>query len=112
MNENNQPNARQEHGELPTSELDPALDSPPDSPEPRAKRRRSRRRTWAYRLASMTLAPIFFIVFLEVSLRLYGFGYPTGFFLNFTDQNRELVVENLDFGRRSSPLEWSGLRCR
>ncbi len=41
----------------------------------------SGRRVWLFRLLSATLAPVLFLCLLEGSLRLFGYGYPSDFFV-------------------------------
>ena len=48
---------------------------------PAAGRARGRLRTWAFRLIAMTVVPAAFFVLLEVSLRLFGYGYSTDYFI-------------------------------
>ena len=58
------------------------------APEPKNWRRK-----WGFRVAAL-LAPLLLLVLLEVGLRLFGYGYPTGFFLKSHAQGRDVWVEN------------------
>src|SRR4051794_1245310 len=59
---------------------------------------------WLYRLAAGTLVPAVLFALLEVSLRLFGYGYPTSFFL-WSAQTADGggYVSNYDFSRRFFP---------
>lgn len=60
-------------------------------------------RKWLYRLLAMTAVPAFFLILLEGLLRLYGYGYPAGFFLTKEIGGQEAYTDNPDFGRRFFP---------
>jgi tetratricopeptide (TPR) repeat protein len=60
-------------------------------------------RKWLYRLLAMTLVPLLVLGALELGLRLFGFGYPTDFFLKAKLDGRTVYVENHQFGRRFFP---------
>ena len=52
---------------------------------PAAKPGASRWREWAVRLLLIFLSPTLFVLFLEFGLRLFGYGFPTTFFLKTAD---------------------------
>lgn len=55
------------------------------------------------RLGVALAVPLALVAAAELSLRLFGFGYPTGFFLEGTQQGRRIITENPHFGRRFFP---------
>lgn len=55
------------------------------------------------RLGVALAVPLALVAAAELSLRLFGFGYPTGFFLEATQQGRRFITENPHFGRRFFP---------
>jgi hypothetical protein len=61
-----------------------------------------RRPRWQFRLAAAAL-PILGLVLLEGSLRIFGFGFPTGFFLPSRVRGQEMLIENRRFTRRFFP---------
>ncbi|MBN2507852.1 MAG: tetratricopeptide repeat protein [Verrucomicrobia bacterium] len=61
-----------------------------------------RPRPWWFPLAALAL-PALALVLLEGALRLAGAGYPAGFFLRDSIQDRAVHVENPEFGRRFFP---------
>ena len=65
----------------------------------------SRRRRWFYRLIAMTVVPVFLLALLEFGLRIFGYGYPTTFFVERPESNNDgpIYAENLNFGRRFFP---------
>lgn len=60
----------------------------------------SSRRLWYFRLAALIGVPLFFLVLLELGLRLAGFGYPTAFLLNSSHHGENTFVQNNQFGWR------------
>jgi tetratricopeptide (TPR) repeat protein len=86
-------------------ERQPGPPTPPKSQPPsRAVRKQpSGWRKWLYRLIAMTVVPVLLLGAVELALRLFGFGYPTGFFLKATIEGRAVYVENPEFGRRFFP---------
>ena len=56
-------------------------DADPKSMTPR----QSRRRRWTFRLVTAGLAPVLFLVLLELTLRLIAFGYPTSYLVEHPD---------------------------
>jgi len=60
-------------------------------------------RLWLFRLAAVVLAPLVLLLVAELGLRLAGYGYPTGFFLERVQEGRRVVVENRRFGWRFFP---------
>ncbi len=61
----------------------------------------TRRRVWLFRLLSATLAPLLFLCLLEGGLRLFGYGYPTDFFLPIS--GRSAWTTNQRFGWQFFP---------
>lgn len=49
------------------------------------------------------LIPLLVLGLLESGLRIAGYGYPTGFFLNSNDSGRAMLVDNPRFGWRFFP---------
>ncbi len=68
---------------------------PPARPGPRGLRK------WLFRLAAMILAPALVLLLTEGTLRLFGYGYPTGFFRKIPGQ--EAYTGNPRFGWRFFP---------
>ena len=60
-----------------------------------------RRKTW-FRIAAL-FSPILLLVLVEVCLRVFGYGYPTGFFLNEKTDGGPVLVQNPRFGWRFFP---------
>jgi tetratricopeptide (TPR) repeat protein len=60
----------------------------------------SRRKQWAFRIIAAVGVPLLLFVVAEAVLRLAGAGYPTGFYLNETQGQRRLLIDNHDFGVR------------
>lgn len=64
----------------------------------------SRGRRWLYRLIAMTVVPLLLLTTIEIGLRIFGFGYPTAFFIERTGPKGETIAtENPEFGRRFFP---------
>ncbi|HOA62357.1 MAG: tetratricopeptide repeat protein [Verrucomicrobia bacterium] len=59
---------------------------------------RSRRRL--FRLVTVVLAPLLALALIEGSLRLTGYGYPTGFFRRGMAEGRAVLLDNDKFGWR------------
>jgi tetratricopeptide (TPR) repeat protein len=59
-------------------------------------------RRWGFRLAALAL-PLLLLLVLEVLLRLFGFGYPTSFFLKERAGGQPVFIENQQFTRRFFP---------
>jgi tetratricopeptide (TPR) repeat protein len=62
---------------------------------------KGRRRTWVYKILALTLVPAFLLLSLEGGLRLFGYGYPTHFFV--PAPNGKGYVVNRKFGWRFFP---------
>ena len=60
----------------------------------------SSRRLWCFRLIAFAGVPLFFLVLLELGLRLAGFGYSTAFLLKSSHQGENTFVQNNQFGWR------------
>ncbi|MCX6927785.1 MAG: tetratricopeptide repeat protein, partial [Verrucomicrobia bacterium] len=78
------------------------LERPREKPAP-ALTRVSRGRLWWFRLAAMVVVPLLLLSVAELSLRLVGYGYPTGFFLDRTQNGQRVLIENRQFGWRFFP---------
>jgi tetratricopeptide (TPR) repeat protein len=57
-------------------------------------------RRWIFRVAAIVLGPVFFLLILEVGLRLAGVGHPMSFFLPMQVAGKDCRVENERFGWR------------
>ena len=55
---------------------------------------------WRFRLLLLAGVPLAFLVLLEVCLRVGGFGYPTAFLLERSDNGHRTLVQNNRFGWR------------
>ena len=51
------------------------------------------------------IGPLLLLGLLELGLRLAGYGYPTGFFLNARQSDRPMLTDNPKFGWRFFPRE-------
>jgi tetratricopeptide (TPR) repeat protein len=97
--------------EADTSKHNPAPPDPEPAPAttPAQPARRAARvkatgwRKWLYRLLAMTLVPALILGALELGLRLFGYGYPTGYFVETKMDGEKVYVENPQFGRRFFP---------
>lgn len=58
-------------------------------------------RLWLFRLLTLVLPPILFLVVIEAGLRLGGYGYPTGFLVKIPTQ--DAYTTNPTFGLRFFP---------
>ena len=67
-----------------------------EAPEPRGLK------LWVFRLAAATLIPTAFLIALELGLRLFGFGYPSGFLVPVADREG-IWTTNQRFGQRFFP---------
>src|SRR5271157_4516766 len=61
----------------------------------------SRRRVWLFRLLAATLVPAVFLSLLEGALWLFGYGYPTAFFIKINGRNA--ITTNQRFGWQFFP---------
>ncbi|HYG33642.1 MAG TPA: hypothetical protein VEC99_02585, partial [Clostridia bacterium] len=57
-------------------------------------------RPWAFRLTASLVVPALVLVLVELGLRLFGWGYPTSFFTPARIQDRDVWVQNDQFGAR------------
>jgi tetratricopeptide (TPR) repeat protein len=62
-------------------------------------------RRWLFRLLSLTVIPLILLGTVEFGLRLAGSGYPTSFFLRSNIGDRNVLVENSQFGLRFFPRQ-------
>src|SRR5262245_51288241 len=49
------------------------------------------------------LAFLLLLCLFEIGLQIFGYGYPTGFFVHRQIQNRDLLTDNYQFGWRFFP---------
>jgi tetratricopeptide (TPR) repeat protein len=63
----------------------------------------SRGRLWLFRIFAVVLIPLLAAGVLELGLRLFGYGYPTSFFLRAKIGGQEFYVPNDSFGYRFFP---------
>src|SRR5690348_442203 len=61
------------------------------------------RRLWLFRFCAAILAPLVIIGGLDLGLRLFGYGYPTSFFLQYKINGRDYFVPNDEFAYRFFP---------
>ncbi len=60
---------------------------------------------------ALVLVPLLFFGALEAALRIFGYGYPTGFFSNFRVGDKDYLVNNESFSLRFFPPQltrWPG----
>ena len=62
-----------------------------------------KRRLWLYRLIALIVIPIVFFSLLELTLRLFDFGYPTTALVESATNNKDYVHENSAFAYRFFP---------
>jgi len=65
-----------------------------------AERSISRGRKWLFIFILTIVIPAGLIVLSELGLRLSGFGYPSGFYLQREIQSKNVYTDNIDFSRR------------
>ncbi len=63
----------------------------------------SRRRVWVFRILAAIIMPLMALFFLEIALRLIGFGYPSSAFLRWHVNNRPVYCSNIKFGWQFFP---------
>ena len=61
------------------------------------------RRLWLFRIVAAVLVPLLVVGALELGLRLFGYGYPTSFFLRTKIDGQDYFVPNDSFGFRFFP---------
>jgi tetratricopeptide (TPR) repeat protein len=66
-------------------------------------KKRAAERKWLFRAGAFVLVPVLFLLALEGSLRVCGYGYPTGFFSHFRVSGKEYLVNNPSFSLRFFP---------
>jgi tetratricopeptide (TPR) repeat protein len=64
---------------------------------------KQRRKRWLFRLLSAVLVPLVILGVLELVLRIAGYGYPTGYFLETEQGGRDVLTENPKFSWRFFP---------
>lgn len=74
----------------------------PEHPQPK-RSRRSIWRLWLFRLTALIVIPAILLLLLELSLRIFGFGYPTDFVVKTQVNDQTVYVYNPDFHRRFFP---------
>jgi len=60
-------------------------------------------RQWCFRLAAAVVVPLLLFSVAELGLRLIGYGYATGFFLERSQEGQRVIIENRQFGWRFFP---------
>ncbi len=60
----------------------------------------SGRKLWLFRFAALLGVPLLLLVLLEMSLRVFGFGYPAAFLLPSQNHGQKTFVQNNQFGWR------------
>src|SRR5687767_8110727 len=80
----------------------PSPNQPTESP---SKPPLPRRRKILFILAAALLVPLFALGLLEGGLRLFGYGYPTSFFLEQKEGSTTYLVDNPKFGWRFFPKQ-------
>lgn len=61
------------------------------------------KRLWLFRIGAAIILPLLVVGALEIGLRLFGYGYPTSFFLRTKIQGKDFYVPNDSFGYRFFP---------
>jgi tetratricopeptide (TPR) repeat protein len=72
---------------------------------PQAVKRSSAGRMWVFRILAMTVVPLFFLGSIEITLRLFGYGYQTNVFKPLQIGDKVFLVNNDDFSLRFFPRE-------
>ncbi len=62
-----------------------------------------RRRLWLFRFCAAIVIPLVILGGLDLGLRLFGYGYPTSFFLKYKISGQDYYVPNDEFGCRFFP---------
>ncbi len=75
----------------------------PSSGAPAVASSPRRRRRWLFRFLAVVLAPALVLGLAEVGLRVAGRGYPTRFLLPAHVGDRDVLIENPQFGRQFFP---------
>ena len=57
-------------------------------------------RLWLFRMTALTIIPVILLVFIELCLRITGFGYPTSAIIGHEIDGRWVRINNLKFGWR------------
>jgi tetratricopeptide (TPR) repeat protein len=79
-------------------------DPRPDSPAPAASRQQfAVWKKWLFRLVAITAIPAILFVTVELSLRAFGFGYPTGAIIEVATEAGRVCRRNIKFGWRFFP---------
>lgn len=89
-----------------TAEQDDTQASAANAPrEPAAGKtpRQNAGRVWLFRLIALVVIPALLLLLFELTLRIVGFGYPTGFARKTQVNDRSVYVRNTDFHRRFFP---------
>jgi len=75
--------------------------------QPEQAPRLSGRRLWLFRLITLVITPVLLLAFLEVGLRVAGFGYPASAFLKCQVDGKTAYCSNGKFGWLFFPREIS-----
>ena len=75
--------------------------TPEDTSAAPEDRKPSRLRLWLFRIIAATVVPLLFLGFVEVVLRIVGYGYPTSYFVEM--RGKGVYAANSHFGRRFFP---------
>jgi len=93
------------HGKQDTRKRGQWADRPSPEAEPpsceRPRTRLTRRRKWIFRVVAAVVVPTLCLLLPELGLRLLGYGYPTGFFVEI--ERRRAYTTNQKFGWRFFP---------
>jgi tetratricopeptide (TPR) repeat protein len=90
-----------DHVSEPAQAVKPPSDDQTQRREPHA--RPSGWRRWVFRLVSGVVIPALFLLLAELSLRVFGFGYPTSFAVKTQVDGQAVYVPNVDFSWRFFP---------
>jgi len=58
---------------------------------------------WTFRLLSLIVIPALFFILIEISLRVFGFGYPGSAIIKSNLNGKKVCISNVKFGWRFSP---------
>ncbi len=61
------------------------------------------RRLWLFRLVALTVIPALLFIFLELALRIVGYGYPAAAIIKYKTQGKTYHCSNYKFGWRFFP---------
>ena len=55
------------------------------------------KKLWLFRIIAITVIPAFLFIFLEIGLRLIGYGYPTSVAIRYKDKEFDSYYSNIRF---------------